>query len=350
MQRSVDVLDLHDGREDQDGKQEVGDWEGDDFPDLVRKKRCDALCRKGSVAAEEPNKTDVDEDALVAILIAREQQHNNQPHGDSEIGLKLPGRNQVPNDVRVQSWVAIARRQHNSNTAAHSNDNTHSIPPTELLMQQQRRNQTIRDQRHDAQRRHNRRWREAIRQEIARLSQHHERNPKPPNRRLQIALTLALVLALLIASIRQRRRARRRRARLPAAQRRYKRIPLLRLLLFLQLQLPVRRPIPRILSRALLRDILLLVLLLLSFRAIMSPIASRPTLAILAILLLPPLRPALLRPLARVLAQPQVRIPLGVERERDEHVADDRRHDADQTRPVLARQVLACAEAEELCS
>lgn len=36
LQCSVDVLDLHDGREDQDRKQKVGDREGDHFPDFVR--------------------------------------------------------------------------------------------------------------------------------------------------------------------------------------------------------------------------------------------------------------------------------------------------------------------------
>src|SRR6202012_5424583 len=59
LQRAVDVLNLHDGGEDEDGQQQVGDRERQRLQQRVRQKRGHALGRQRRVAAEQPDQSQI---------------------------------------------------------------------------------------------------------------------------------------------------------------------------------------------------------------------------------------------------------------------------------------------------
>lgn len=116
---------------------------------------------------KQSNQAQVDQDRPVPVSRAGPHQEDNQHAAHHKIQFELHGRYGVPDVVRRQLRLLLVRAEHDGDGARDRDDDAPEVPLPEYLLEQDGRDHTVGDQRHDAQGADNRRGREPVGEEIA---------------------------------------------------------------------------------------------------------------------------------------------------------------------------------------
>lgn len=135
---------------------------------------------------KQSNQAQVDQDRPVPVSRAGPHQEDNQHAAHHKIQFELHGRYGVPDVVRRQLRLLLVRAEHDGDGARDRDDDAPEVPLPEYLLEQDGRDHTVGDQRHDAQGADNRRGREPVGEEVAHLADGDQDLAQPPVRVLQV--------------------------------------------------------------------------------------------------------------------------------------------------------------------
>lgn len=183
LERLVEVYELDQGRRDEDGEEQVGQRLTEQRTARMHDERRHSLGGQHGKAAKDGTNADVRENGAgpEAGAVHGKDEYGAEREHARGVHDKCRRDQRVPERRRIEGRAARgADAAHHRHGADDREGHAGQVPRVEALAQQRRRNKRIREQRHGTERRDERGGRQAIRDKVARLAEHHQQHAHPP--------------------------------------------------------------------------------------------------------------------------------------------------------------------------